>query len=130
MVVSRTNQLPLPPGNIPGTHFSSRLNRPRGHGAAGRIMSMKSSNDTIGNQTHNLPACSAMPQPTAPMCAPVWYIYIPQFDKIPGNQINSRDRQNKRNFSYLWLFYIEAQLTYQYLTYTIHQHLSCVTVKG
>jgi len=24
---------------------------------------MKISNDTIGNETHNLPACSAVPQP-------------------------------------------------------------------
>jgi hypothetical protein len=29
-------------------------------------MSMKNSNDTIGNRTSELPACSAVPQPTAP----------------------------------------------------------------
>jgi len=34
-------------------------------------MSMKNSNDTIGNQTHDLPACSAVPQPTALLCAPL-----------------------------------------------------------
>jgi hypothetical protein len=28
-------------------------------------MSMKSFNDTIGNRTHNLPVCIAVPQPTA-----------------------------------------------------------------
>jgi hypothetical protein len=33
-------------------------------------MSMKKSNDTIGNQTRGLPACSAVPQPTAPPRAP------------------------------------------------------------
>ena len=33
-------------------------------------MSMKNSNDTIGNRTHNLPACSAVPQPIAPPLAP------------------------------------------------------------
>jgi hypothetical protein len=27
---------------------------------------MKNPNDPIGNRTHNLPACSAVPQPTAP----------------------------------------------------------------
>jgi hypothetical protein len=27
---------------------------------------MKNSKDTIGNQTRNLPACSAVPQPNAP----------------------------------------------------------------
>jgi hypothetical protein len=30
------------------------LNRPQGHGAAGRIMPMKNSNDTIGNRTRDL----------------------------------------------------------------------------
>ena len=33
-------------------------------------MSMKKSNDTIGNRTRDLPACSAVPQPTAPPRAP------------------------------------------------------------
>jgi len=37
---------------------------------AGRIMSMKKSNDTIGNRTRDLPTCSAVPQPTAPPRAP------------------------------------------------------------
>jgi len=31
---------------------------------------MKNSSDTIGNQTCDLPACSAMPQPTAPPHTP------------------------------------------------------------
>jgi len=31
---------------------------------------MKNSNDTIGNQTCDLPACSKVPQPTAPPRAP------------------------------------------------------------
>jgi hypothetical protein len=29
----------------------------------GRIISMKNSNDIIGNRTRDLPACSAVPQP-------------------------------------------------------------------
>jgi hypothetical protein len=33
---------------------------------AGRIMSMKNSNDTIGNQTSDLADCSAVLRPTAP----------------------------------------------------------------
>ena len=33
---------------------------------------MKNSNDTIGNRTRDLPACSAVPQPTAPPRAPVY----------------------------------------------------------
>jgi len=37
-------------------------------------MSMKNSSDTIGNQTCDLPACSAVPQPTALPGAPYAYI--------------------------------------------------------
>jgi hypothetical protein len=37
-------------------------------------MPMKNSNDTIGNRTRDLPACSAVPQPTAPLRAP--YVYV------------------------------------------------------
>jgi len=59
-----------PPGNIPGTHFCYRLSVPQGNSAAGRIMSMKNSNDTIGNRTRNLPTCSAVPQPSTPPRVP------------------------------------------------------------
>ena len=31
---------------------------------------MKNFNDTIGNRTRDLPACSTVPQPTAPLRAP------------------------------------------------------------
>jgi hypothetical protein len=61
-VVSLKHLPPLPPGNIPGTHFWKRLGRPQGHNAAGRIMSMKNSNDTIGNRFGDLPVCSAVNQ--------------------------------------------------------------------
>ena len=37
-VVSLTHLPPLPPGNSPGTHFCSRLSRPQGHSAVGRIL--------------------------------------------------------------------------------------------
>ena len=33
---------------------------------------MKYSNDAIGNQTRDLPACSALPRPTVPPHAPMW----------------------------------------------------------
>jgi len=59
--VSPTHRPPLPSKNIPGTHFCKRLSPPQDHTAAGRIMSMKDSNDTIGNRTRDLPACSAVP---------------------------------------------------------------------
>ena len=48
------------------TFFCWRLSKPQGH----RIMSMKNSEETIGNRTRDLPACSAVPQPTAPPCTP------------------------------------------------------------
>jgi len=39
-------------------------------------MSMKNSNDTIGNRTRDLPTCRAVPQPTAPPRAPSCLTYI------------------------------------------------------
>jgi hypothetical protein len=39
-------------------------------------MSMKNSNDTIRNQTRDLPVCSAVPQPTAPPCTPCSMLHI------------------------------------------------------
>jgi len=45
------------------------VRRPQYHSAAGRIMSMKNSSETIGNETSDLPASSAVSQPTAPPCA-------------------------------------------------------------
>jgi hypothetical protein len=41
------------PGNIPGTHLCWRMSQPQGHSAAGRIMSMKNSNHTIGNRSRD-----------------------------------------------------------------------------
>jgi hypothetical protein len=64
-VVGPTHRPPLPTGNIPGNHFCWRLSKPWGHSAAGRIMSMKISGDTIGNRTCEVPARSAVPKLTA-----------------------------------------------------------------
>ena len=61
----RTDRL-YPPGNIPGTHFCYSLSEPQGHSVAGRIMSMKNCNDTIGNRTRDIPTCRVVPQPTVP----------------------------------------------------------------
>jgi hypothetical protein len=55
---------PLAPRKIPGTHFCQRPSWPQGHSVAGRVRSIEKSNDLIGIQTHNLPACSTVPQPT------------------------------------------------------------------
>jgi hypothetical protein len=54
----------ISPGNIPCTQFCLRLSRLQDNSAAGRIMSKKNSNDTIGNWTRDLPACNAVSQPT------------------------------------------------------------------
>jgi hypothetical protein len=40
-VVSLTHRPPLPPGDVPGTHFQQGLSRPQGHGTVGRNMSLK-----------------------------------------------------------------------------------------
>ena len=54
-----------------------KLSQPQGHSAAGRIMSMKNSNDTIGNRTRDLPTCSAVPQSTAlPAACPQIVRYV------------------------------------------------------
>ena len=42
-----------------------RLSRPQGHSAAGRIKSINNPNYSIGNRSPDLPANSAVPQPTA-----------------------------------------------------------------
>jgi len=73
-----------PPGNIPGTHswFLLEAESTQGHSAAIRIMSMKNSSDTIGNQTRDLLACSTVPQPTAPpralpLTVPFHFVILP-----------------------------------------------------
>jgi hypothetical protein len=39
-------------------------------------MSMKNSSDTMGNRTHNIAACSAVPHPIAPPRAPLVSEYL------------------------------------------------------
>jgi len=54
----------LPP--LPWYSFLLEADSPSSHGTAGMFKSMKNSSDTIGNRNLDLPACSAVPQPTAP----------------------------------------------------------------
>ena len=49
-----------PAGNNLGTRFCWRLNRLQNHSEAGKIMSMKYSNYTLGNRTRDLPSCSSV----------------------------------------------------------------------
>jgi hypothetical protein len=94
-VVSPTHRPPLPPGNIPGTHFCWRLSQPQGHSAAGRIVSMKNSSDTIRNRTRDLPTCSAVPQPTALPRAPITAILPFKFIRV--RSFSSLARQTARD---------------------------------
>ena len=64
-VVSHTHQPPLPPGNISGTQFSWSLIRSQVF-VGPELLCKKNSNESIGNRTCVLPACRAMPHPTAP----------------------------------------------------------------
>jgi hypothetical protein len=58
------------------------LVRPQGHSAAGRIMSMKNSTDTIWDRMRDLPTYSAVPQSIAtPRTLYVWVIWKIYRDK-------------------------------------------------
>ena len=85
---SLTHRPPLTPGNIPITHICYRLNRPQCYSAAGRIMSKKNSNDTNGNQTRELPVCSAVPQP-------------PRARKIRCDRMNNKRNNLYHNYKFL-----------------------------
>ena len=68
-VVSPTNWLLLYPRKYCWYLFLFEAESTSGYNATRRFMSMKNSDDSIGNQTCNLPACGTMPQLTAPACA-------------------------------------------------------------
>jgi hypothetical protein len=75
-IFSPTHWPPLPPGNNAGTYFCERLSLSWDHSVAGRIMSLKNSNDSVRNRSRDLPVCSAVPQPLRqgmpqPMCCRV-----------------------------------------------------------
>jgi len=55
-----------PTKDTAGNHFYQRLSWPQGDNAAEKIKSMKIFNETIGNRTRNLPACSPVPEPNVP----------------------------------------------------------------
>jgi hypothetical protein len=46
-------------------------------------MSMKKSNEKFGNQTRDLLACSAVPQPTTPLCAPCVTVALGNLSRKP-----------------------------------------------
>ena len=62
---------------------------PQDYSAAGRINSMKSLIGRTGNRNHGLPACGAVPQPTAPSRAPLLYgIILITYDEDENLWIN------------------------------------------
>jgi len=68
-VVSLMYQLPLPPGNTPGTHFCWRLSRPQG---SLLLYCHKSNNNAFSSENVSslevqTPAVSAKPQSNAPV---------------------------------------------------------------
>jgi hypothetical protein len=67
-------------------------------------MSMKNSNDTIGNRTIDLPACSAVPQPTASPRAPSFHTHTEikmRFSKL--NILLTQTFQNPRKIFNIFL---------------------------
>jgi hypothetical protein len=52
---------------ITHTHTNTHTHTHPGHRAAGRVKSIKKSNDTLGNQTRYFPICNALPHPTTPL---------------------------------------------------------------
>jgi hypothetical protein len=79
-VLGHTRLPPLPPGNIPGTHFRYTLSLPQGHRAAGRIKSIKNSNDTIAPATSRFAVqCLDRPRHHATTPPPIFYKRFNQF---------------------------------------------------
>ena len=73
-VVSSTHWLLLPPRKYSWYSFLLGAESSQGHSAPRKIMSIKNSIVTIGNGTHDLTAFSTVPQPTALLRAPSWYV--------------------------------------------------------
>jgi hypothetical protein len=74
-LVSPTYWPPLPRKRYPWYSLVTEMSMERN----GRTKSMKNSNDSIGNRTRDLPACSAVPQPiSSPRASTILY-NIPEF---------------------------------------------------
>ena len=69
---------------------------------------MKNSNDTIGNRIRDLPACSAVPQPTAPPRGPITNKYDVIFQKHVIINHNTEQTSYGKYKSQFWLYYYSA----------------------
>jgi hypothetical protein len=78
---------------------------------------MKNSNDTIGNQTHDLLACSAVPQPTATPRTPFNCVVCEVTESIYKNVAmtkcrESNDRLVTKSSSLLSLLKCNSEMAY------------------
>jgi len=80
-------------------------------------MSMKNSNDAIGNRTHNLPTCSAVPQPTA----------LPRAPSLSGTDVNYEWSSTSRPPVYLHGMDIDNVTFYFYLDTILEPGILCFT---
>jgi hypothetical protein len=63
---SRKHRAPLPPRKYSWYSFLSEAELTPGSECSRKDDGKENSKDTIGNRTHDLPACSTVPQPTVP----------------------------------------------------------------
>jgi hypothetical protein len=127
-VVSPMHRPPLPPTKYSWYSFPLEAESPQGHSEVRKIMSIKNSNDTIGNRTRDLPACSAAPHPTAPPRAPqyfyynffMWVDYV-LFCMFSSGWFSWRLNFICRRFGTLCLFHLHRQVVLHLLAYNMGQ---------
>jgi hypothetical protein len=99
-VVCRMHRPPLLPRKYSWYSFLLEAESNTGESEAGRITPMRNSNDTIGNRTCDLPACSLVPQQTAHS--------VPQ---LMNKQLEIRAHGCKSSHCRLvWIFYTQNAL--------------------
>jgi len=92
---------------------------------------MKKSNDTIGNLTRDLWACSAVPQPTAPPRAPMYItisiLYVRTVFQVPNNilQLMTSHRKMKVNCAHLPCYFTFKKIT---LSQVHHRELTDISI--
>ena len=99
-------------------------------------MPMKNSNDTIGNRTRDLPTCSAVPQPTAPMTCrkgATWHdstFYISSSKDMTAENLLrvwkiSRDNRGQSRPTWLTFFLLFLNTSLQLLGYQFKINHDC-----
>ena len=68
---------------------------------------MKNSNDTIGNRIRDSPACSAVPQPTAPTHVKLYYQHINE-QMISRNTLSCNNYYDKMFLDVISYYFIPA----------------------